>query len=98
MIDPNAHPPGQDFTGRWRLNYLDYQRAISLHCHYANQAADGIEALLVDSANDGRTIQLFVALLDLADAIMPHIGHPETVKSMQELAALWAGKNEGNPT
>lgn len=96
MIDLNAHPPGQDFTGRWRITYEDYQRAISLHCHYANQSADSIEALLVESANRGRTLELFIALLDIDEALMPLMGHPDTVQKMQALAALWAGKYEGD--
>ena len=95
MRSPN-HPAGRDFTGRWRLNYADYQRAISLHCHYANKSADAIEALLVDSAEQGRTVQLFIALLDLAEALMPGLGHPETVQKMRELAALWGGRYEGD--
>lgn len=93
MLDPNAHPPGQDFTGRWRLNYGDYNRAIALHAHYANKAPDAIEAVLVDSANQGRTLQLFAALLDFAAVTMPTLGDPDTVRRMQELAALWSGKH-----
>ena len=96
MTQHRNHPAGRGFTALWDVNYDDYRRAIALQAHFSNHCGEGIEALLINAAEHGRVRPLFIAMLDLNEALMPALGHPDVVTKLTELAALWAAKHEGN--
>jgi hypothetical protein len=89
----NQPAHGAGFTARWNVTYDDYRRGIAMQAHYTNRFPEGVDAVLIDAADNGRVHQLFIALLDLGEAMMPTLGDPETATKLSELAATWAAKH-----
>lgn len=51
----------------------DCRRAVALLLHHIDDHPSGVAAVLQDAAEDGRSVDLVLALLDLITSIAPHI-------------------------
>lgn len=81
------------FTDYFNVTWGDYRRAMAAITHYANKFHEGVDAVILEAAETGRARPLFVAMLDLNEALMPQLGDAEMITKLQELAATWAAKD-----
>lgn len=75
-------------------NADDARRAAALTVHYGRGNEDGVKALIAETAEEGRAMQLIFSLLALTDEVMPAIYTREGLQIMSSHVVRLAGMAE----
>jgi hypothetical protein len=72
----------------------DYRRAAAIISHHARGDGDGVQAVIDDAAEKGRSTELLLAVVGLYQMVLPNVTDKDIVGPIQQLAAKLAAEED----